>query len=53
VLVVECDDYLEQSTIERIKATIQQVFPGHKAIVLDGSLKLKVMRDAQETTETP
>lgn len=47
VLVVECDRLVSQDTAARIKAVLQQVWPGQKCVVLDGSLKLKVLSKSE------
>ena len=43
VLVIESEGYMTQETRERIKATMSQVWPNQKTIVLDKSLRLKVI----------
>ena len=44
VLVFEANEHISLEAVERIKAYVLQVFPNHKAIVLDQGLRLKVLR---------
>lgn len=43
VLVVECDDYMSAQAVDNIKQALQQVWPGRKCVVLEKSLRLKVV----------
>jgi len=43
VIVIECDDHITQDTAERIKQTIERVWPGRKCVVLTETLKLKIV----------
>ena len=45
VIVVECDEPLSQQSAELIKAAMESVWPGRKCVVLDQSLKLKIVRE--------
>lgn len=47
VIVVECDDYISHETAERIKAHVQSVWPGRKAVVLGQGLHLKIAKAAE------
>ena len=42
-LVIECDGHLTQEAAAHIRAMMEQVFPGHKAIVLSEGMRLKVV----------
>jgi hypothetical protein len=41
VIVVESDQRITQDQAEHIKQIVESVWPGHKAIVLDSTLKIK------------
>lgn len=44
VIVIECDSVMSQATADRIKAHVEQVWPGHKVLVLGDGLKLKIAK---------
>ena len=46
VIVVECDDHICLETAARIKASMREVWPDQKIVVLDKNLKLKVVEGA-------
>lgn len=51
VIVLESDGCLDINTVERIKAIVETVWPGQKVVVLDGGLKLKIVRDGHQPAE--
>ncbi|HSW83542.1 MAG TPA: hypothetical protein VLH12_08710 [Usitatibacter sp.] len=44
VLVVKCDEVLSHDAAHRLRESLENTFPGTKAIVLCGGLTLEVMR---------
>lgn len=44
VIVVECDELLSQAVAVRIRADLQQVWPGRKVVVCDRGLRIKIAR---------
>lgn len=43
VIVLECEDILSTSQIERLRAQLSEFWPGTKAIILSRGMKLKVV----------
>jgi len=43
VIVVECEDRLTQDTSIRLRAELIQVWPHHKVVLLDRSMRLKIV----------
>ena len=48
VIVIETDSHLRADEVERIRATLERVWPGRKAAVLSGGLKLKVVSERRQ-----
>ena len=46
VLVVETPTLLSQDEIERLGQQLQQIWPGRKVVVMEGGMKLRVVRQA-------
>lgn len=46
VIVVECDEHISSNEAARIKAHVQQIWPGREVLVLGKSLRLKVVEGA-------
>lgn len=44
VLVVECDGAVTIDQAKRIKATIEELWPGRRALVCPGNVRVKVMK---------
>lgn len=42
VIVVECKEKVPLSTMERIRAEVGQYFQGHRIVVFDGGLRMKI-----------
>lgn len=43
VIVIECPGYLSSEAMAHIEQAIRQIWPDNKCVVLDASLKLKVV----------
>lgn len=46
VLVIECDTHLSRAEKDLIRAEIDKVWPGRKAVVCDGGSRLKIARES-------
>lgn len=47
VLVVECDGQMSYETIQNIKATMGEIWPGRKIAFFTGGLRLKIVPGSQ------
>lgn len=45
VIVIECDEPVSEDVAVYMKQQLEQVWPGRKAIVLSGGLKIKIVRE--------
>lgn len=50
VLVVECDNLLCEADAERIKQTMETIWPGRKVAVFSEGMKLKIVPGSQVPT---
>lgn len=46
VIVVESDEHISDQMAQRIKAALGDVWPGQKIVVLDKSLRMKIVEGA-------
>ncbi len=53
VIVCECDGLIPFDAAERIRKTLELVWPGRKCVVLDDGLRLKVMPGSEVGSEVP
>lgn len=44
VIVVECDSMLSQSGHEKLRTTVQQIWPGRKVLVCQPSVRIKLVQ---------
>ncbi len=42
VIVIECDRHLSHAEMEKIQTQLSHVWLGHKVVILDADLKLKI-----------
>lgn len=45
VLILQSDKRIPASVVERIKQQLAETFPGHKALILEGGMTFRVVRE--------